>query len=119
MTELNIPDQPLVTSRTEGMCGGGINNSFAYRINEETYLTAKSSDVFPNGFPTDFSILTVIRSHRTTRNVLPLFTMYSESSEKVLSLMVGSDIQLYYQDIDGTPLRNKIVSFGIGFTDEK
>ncbi len=91
----------------------------AYRINEKTILTAVSSEVFRNGFPKDFSILTVIRSFPTTRKTLPLFSMYSQSSERVLSLMVGSDIQLYYQDTDGTPIRNTIVSFGIGFTDER
>lgn len=101
------------------MCGDRNSLPSAYRINEKTILTAVSSDVFPNGFPKDFSILTVIRSRRSNRNVLPLFSMYSQSSERVLSLMVGSDIQLYYQDTDGTPIRNTIVSFGIGFADER
>lgn len=101
------------------MCSDKNSDTPAYRINEKTILTAISSDVFPNGFPKDFSILSVIRSHRSTRNVLPLFSMYSESSERVLSLLVGSDIQLYYQDTDGTPVRSTIVSFNIGFADEK
>lgn len=116
MTELSIPD---IINRTEGMCNDRQSHTPAYRINEKTILTAVSSDVFPNGFPTDFSILTVIRSSRSTRNTLPLFSMYSQSSERVLSLMVGSDIQLYYQDVDGTPIRNTIVSFGIGIADDK
>lgn len=118
ITELSIPDLPLIVNETEGMCGNSLPS--AYRINEKTILTAVSSDVFPNGFPKDFSILSVIRSHRSTpRTALPLFSMYSQSSEKVLSLMVGSDIQLYYQDTDGNPMRNTIVSFGIGFADER
>lgn len=101
------------------MCGDRSSVTPAYKINEKTILTAVSSDVFPNGFPKDFSIITVIRSHRSSRNILPLFSIYSQSSERVLSVMVGSDIQLYYQDTDGTPIHNTIVSFGIGFADER
>lgn len=119
ITELGIPDLPQIINKTEGMCGDRNSLTPAYRINEKTILTAVSSDVFPNGFPKDFSILTVIRSRRLARNLLPLFSMYSQSSERVLSLMVGSDIQLYYQDTDGTPIRNTIVSFGIGFSDDR
>lgn len=119
ITELGMPDLPFIVNRTEGMCGDGNNLKSAYRINQKTILTAVSSDVFPNGFPKDFSIITVLRSHRSTGNVLPLFSMYSQSSERVLSLMVGSDIQLYYQDNKGTPVRNTIVSFNIGFADER
>lgn len=118
ITELGIPDLPLIVNRTQGMCSEK-NSTPAYRINEKTILTAVSSDVFPRGFPKDFSILTVIRSTRTVRNILPLFSMYSQSSERVLSLMVGSDIQFYYQDTDGTPIQNTVVSFGIGIADER
>lgn len=117
ITELSLPDLPLIVNKTDGMCGDSLTN--AYRINENTILTAVSSDVFPNGFPKDFSILAVIRSHRSIRTVLPLFSMYSQTSERVLSLMVGSDIQIYYEDIDGTPIRNTIISFGVGFADER
>lgn len=114
-----MPDLPLIVNKTEAMCGDGNSGKTAYSINEQTILTAVSSEVFRNGFPKDFSILTVIRSRRSARNVFPLFSMYSQSSERVLSLLVGSDIQLYYQDTDGTPVRNTVVSFGIGFDDDK
>lgn len=117
ITELSMPDLPLIVNKTEGMCND--RRTTAYSINENTILTAVSTDVFRNGFPKDFSILAVIRSSRTMREVLPLFSIYSQISDRVLSLMVGPDIQLYYQDTDGTPVRNNIVSFGIGFTDQK
>lgn len=42
---------------------------------------------------------------------MPVFSIYSSESEEVLVLMVGSEISLHYQDTDGNPFGENLISF--------
>jgi collagen type V/XI/XXIV/XXVII, alpha len=50
---------------------------------------------------------------------VPLFSIYSSESEEVLILMVGSEVALFYQDTDGNPSEESLISFGVGIDDQK
>lgn len=120
--ELGIPELPFGINTTIGMCGTSRNTyqiypSPAYSMNKNTLITIGAQDVFPIEFPTDFSLLIVLRS--IADNEMTLFSIYSSDSEKVLSLTIGTDIALYYQDTDGNPFESSKISFDINISDKR
>lgn len=121
MKDAGVTELPSGITTALGMCGTERNAyqkypSPAYTINKNTFLTVGSVTLFPNGFPLDFSILTVIKPKPNIGRV-PLFSIYSSESEEVLSLLVGTDIALYYQDTEGNPKSDPVVSFGVNIDD--
>lgn len=121
--EFGLVDLPFGINRTLGMCGTERNPfqiypSPAYSMANNTIITIGTQDVFPVDFPTDFSLMIVLRP-TTTNDQLSLFSIYSSDSEKVLSLTVGTDIALYYQDTDGNPFENPLISFGVNIADQR
>lgn len=75
--------------------------------------------IFPRGFPKDFSVLLGLRTRTSTPSRVPLFSIYSSESEEVLAILVGSEIALYYQDMND-PLSDPIlVQFPLNINDEK
>lgn len=116
-------DLPAGINTTLGMCGTTKNSyqvhpSPAYTINRDTILTIGSNQAFPNGFPVDFSILLVIRPTMGLEKV-PIFTFYSSDSEEVLSMLVGKEIALFYQEIDAPYDELNTINFGVGIDDGK
>ena len=102
-----IPDLPINVQATSGICGNERNSyqihpAPAYAILENAMITIPSINVFPNGFPPDFSIITTFRPNKKV-GFVPLFTMYSSEGDKVFSLIIGSNILLHYRDTDERP----------------
>lgn len=121
--QLGLPDLPSGVSGTSGMCGNEHDHHQshpfpAYNLNSNAMITVASTEVFPNGFPEDFSILLTLRPKRSIRQA-PLFTMYSSLDEKVLELSVGEDILLHYQDLNGSPLDDDVYTFDTNINDDK
>lgn len=123
--ELGMTEFPNGIHASRGMCGETKiirdnygNNTSAFTVSKNTMLTVASTQVFPSGFPVDFSILLVIKPTRKIGRV-PIFSMYSSENEEVLTLLVGSQIVLYYQDTDGNPFEDSFILFEADIDDEK
>jgi len=72
--------QNPAVSATGGFCTtreGSNTPDLAYRLNNKTVLSVPSATVFPDGFPYDFSILSVFRTPSSPSRGQQLFTAYS------------------------------------------
>lgn len=127
ISAFGLPELPIGINSTLGMCGNDINNdndyvpqypAAAYSMNRNAMITIASADIFTDGFPIDFSILVTLRYTGPIESV-PLFSMYSSTSERVFAFIVGSDVALQYQDMDGNPLDDEIISFGVSIADNR
>jgi len=58
-----IHNLPLGVNRTTGMCTSrpGSESDAAYSISERTILTVQTAQIFPLGYPKDFSLLLVVK----------------------------------------------------------
>lgn len=122
--EFGLPDLPPGINAVPGMCGDErnayqIHKSPAYSITKDAILTVQTSAIFPDGFPTDFSIVLGIRNDRTNQTKAPIFTIYSDESEEVLSLSIGPEILFSYEQIDAGFNQHNDINFGIGINDNK
>lgn len=87
-------------------------------MSNQTMVTMGTTEIFADGFPIDFSIMLTIRpSVKTGRSTL--FSIYSSESKKVLALMVGRDVAMYYEDPEGCPLIMDLHSFGVNIADDR
>lgn len=118
IAKMGIPNLPSGVQGTTGMCGDN-RNGFqvypypAYSLDNNTMITVATAEIFPNGFPFDFSIIITIRPRKTTKRS-SLFSIYSSQNEKVLELMIADDVRFYYQDLTGDPLLDDdTTSFGV------
>lgn len=105
----------------EGMCGNNrntyqIDKYTAYTLTKDSILTIATHQVFPEGFPQDFSLLFVLKPN-SFLNRAPIFTVYSENSEDVLSVTIGSTIGLVYHDSGASLEQRNEINFDIGLTD--
>lgn len=110
-------DLPVGIQRTGAMCESDIE-TVAYHMSNQTMITMGTTEVFPDGFPVDFSVMLTIRPSVNTGRAT-LFSIYSSESKKVLALMVGRDIAMYYEDPEGCPLVMDLHSFGVNIADDR
>ena len=54
-----------------------------------------TAQLFPDGFPSDFSILATFRAESQSKEML--FTIYNLEGKEVMSLKIGRRVKLYYQ----------------------
>lgn len=112
---MGIPELPNGVNETSGMCSGQRNSyqvhkAPAYSINKGAMITVATSQVFDKGFPSDFSLVTVLRStQRSARS--PVFSINNQDSEEVFTFFVGSEISIVYQDSNGPLVEDNMVSF--------
>lgn len=121
--EMGMTDLPTGINISKGMCGEtkSLNKKYtsaAYSINRDTMLTAGTSQIFPDGFPIDFSILLSFRANPCNAR-LPLFSIYSDESEEVLTISVGTSVGFYYQDTDGNPIGDNLINFDVNVDDAR
>uniref|UniRef100_T1PB23 Concanavalin A-like lectin/glucanases superfamily protein n=1 Tax=Musca domestica TaxID=7370 RepID=T1PB23_MUSDO len=122
--EFGLPDLPPGIKAVPGICGDEknayqVHNSPAYSITKDAILTVQTSSVFPDGFPSDFSIVLALRNERSNQTKAPIFTIYSDESEEVLSLSIGPEIKLGYEQIDAGFNQHNDINFGIGIDDNE
>lgn len=115
-------DLPVGVQRTSGMCGLPSPQyptlPPAYHMSNQTMITLGTTEVFPDGFPVDFSVMLTIRPSANTGRAT-LFSIYSSESKKVLALTVGRDVAMYYEDPEGCPLVMDLHSFGLNIADDR
>jgi collagen type V/XI/XXIV/XXVII alpha len=61
--------------------------------------------------------VSVLRSTKKAGRV-PVFSIYSSESDEVLVLMVGSEVALFYMDVDGNPVDDNLIAFPGVSTDD-
>lgn len=44
-------------------------------------------------------------------------TVYSDSGDEQLLISLGTDVSIFYEDIDGNPSDGNMVSFGVNIDD--
>jgi collagen type V/XI/XXIV/XXVII alpha len=101
---LNLGSLPNGVESSEGFCadregkGAAGSSDVAYTIKDRNAASIPTTKVFPEGFPSDFSILTTFKAERRSKSML--FTTYSADGKEVLSLKVGRRLKLSYQGIN-------------------
>nr|CAH7728115.1 unnamed protein product [Callosobruchus chinensis] len=90
-------------------------SEWAFRWTQQSQISISTQECFADVFPTDFSILAVARP--TPGATYPLFTLYSRDGDEQLSVNIGSDITLYYEDTEELPLENNLIPFGVAIDD--
>lgn len=113
--DMNIEELPNGVNVTDGMCTGQrnayqVHKAPAYSINKGAMITVATSQVFNDGFPGDFSLVTVLKSAQQFGRV-PVFSIYNSDSEEVFSFFVGSEIAIVYQDSNGPLVEDNLIPF--------
>lgn len=49
--------------------------------------------------------------------IYSLFTLYSAEGDEQLSVSVGRDVSIYYEDTDEMPLENNLIPFDVSLDD--
>ena len=75
--------------------GAGGTSDIAYTIKDRSMGSISTAQLFPHGFPSDFSILTTFRAEKQSKEML--FTIYNLDGKEVMSLKIGRRLKLYYQ----------------------
>ncbi|XP_029387117.1 collagen alpha-2(XI) chain isoform X4 [Mus pahari] len=94
---LRFPSLPDGVRRSKGVCPGDA----AYRVARPAQLSAPTRQLFPGGFPKDFSLLTVVRTRPGLQ--APLLTLYSAQGVQQLGLELGRPVRFLYEDQRGRP----------------
>uniref|UniRef100_A0A8C5K733 Collagen alpha-2(XI) chain n=1 Tax=Jaculus jaculus TaxID=51337 RepID=A0A8C5K733_JACJA len=94
---LRFPSLPDGVRKARGVCPADT----AYRVSRPAQLSAPTRQLFPGGFPKDFSLLTVIRTRPGLQ--APLLTLYSAQGVQQLGLELGRPVRFLYEDQTGRP----------------
>uniref|UniRef100_A0A452EBR1 Collagen alpha-2(XI) chain n=1 Tax=Capra hircus TaxID=9925 RepID=A0A452EBR1_CAPHI len=94
---LRFPALPDGVRRARGICPADV----AYRVSRPAQLSAPTRQLFPGGFPKDFSLLTVVRTRPGLQ--APLLTLYSAQGVRQLGLELGRPVRFLYEDQTGRP----------------
>lgn len=49
--------------------------------------------------------------------IYPIFTLYNQDDDEQLSVTIGGDVSVYYEDTDELPLEENYISFGLSLDD--
>lgn len=109
--------------KTDGLCAnregiagpGSTTSDVAYTIRDRSVASIPTAQLFPEGFPSDFSILTTFKAEKKAKDML--FTIYNLDGKEVLSLKIGRRLKLYYQGIKTSS--RQIIKFGARLADAK
>lgn len=120
---MKIPELPNGVNETDGMCLGQrnayqVHKAPAYAINKGAMITVAASQVFNDGIPNDFSLVTVLKSSQQFGRV-PVFSIYNSDSEEIFSFFVGSEIAIVYQDVNGPLVEDNLIAFEADTNDLK
>ncbi|XP_066260177.1 collagen alpha-2(XI) chain-like [Euwallacea similis] len=84
---------------------------------EKEEISISTENLFPQGFPADFSILIIARPSK--EQSFPLLTLYSAEGDEQLSVTVGREIGLYYEDDEELPVEGNYMTFNVSAVDEQ
>ncbi|KAB1261250.1 Collagen alpha-2 chain [Camelus dromedarius] len=94
---LRFPSLPDGVRKARGICPSDV----AYRVSRPSQLSAPTRQLFPGGFPKDFSLLTTVRTRPGLQ--APLLTLYSAQGVRQLGLELGRPVRFLYEDQTGRP----------------
>lgn len=114
ISSLQLYEEPQGTVQVDGMCE--LRGDIAYRLKERIITSASTEQLYPRGFPRDFSILATFRPYPATPSAT-LLSVYSVTGEEQIVLTVGDEITLFYKDSDDEELNGTSVSFGANIND--
>lgn len=99
---LQVPQAGVVQSK--GLCKERNSQNgpdVAYGVTSTAALGVATYRLFPAGFPTNFSIISVFKPNNNTLG--NLFTVYSSQANPILGLFISENPYLVYSDEDGWP----------------
>lgn len=99
----------------EGMADAVSTSDVAYTISDRSVASIPTAQLFPDGFPSDFSILATFRAESQSKEML--FTIYNLEGKEVMSLKIGRRVKLYYQGIETS--KRQIIKFGARLADDE
>lgn len=67
----------------------------AYALSQRAILSVNTGQIFPEGFPTDFSIISTFKPVPDSQSVL--FSVYNDAGDEQLALEIDDRIILVYQ----------------------
>lgn len=102
--------------------------SYAFRFNDSSETSLATSYLFPNEFPTDFSILIVARQmpgctycnsekfiyHQfLTDQLSSIFALYNVEGEEQIVVNLGKQVNLFYRDSQEFPADGNSIPFDV------
>ena len=121
---LNLAATPPGIEASAGMCearpttDGGDSNAAAdaaFKISSRAAASVPTAQVFPGGFPADFSVLATFRADQNSKSTL--LAVYSDEGELVFTLKVGRRMRMVYQgQLSRQPRK---IKFGPNLSDGK
>ena len=127
---LNLASTPPGIETSTGMCearptdGDGDSDSgdpsaavadTAFKISSRAVASVPTAQVFPGGFPADFSVLATFRADQNSKSTL--LAVYSDEGELVFTLKVGRRMRMVYQgQLSRQPRK---IKFGPNLSDGK
>merc|ERR1719288_496734 len=85
----------------------------AYTISDRSVASIPTAKLFPDGFPSDFSILATFKAKSQSKEML--FTIYNVDGKEIMALKIGRKLKLYYQGIQTS--KRQIIKFGARLAD--
>ena len=120
---LNLAATPPGIEASAGMCearpttdaDAGAAADAAFKISSRAAASVPTAQVFPGGFPADFSVLATFRADQNSKSTL--LAVYSDEGELVFTLKVGRRMRMVYQgQLSRQPRK---IKFGPNLSDGK
>ena len=118
---LNLAATPPGIEASAGMCearpttDAGTAADAAFKISSRAAASVPTAQVFPGGFPADFSVLATFRADQNSKSTL--LAVYSDEGELVFTLKVGRRMRMVYQgQVSRQPRK---IKFGPNLSDGK
>ena len=119
---LNLAATPPGIEASAGMCEarptdatGSAAADAAFKISSRAAASVPTAQVFPGGFPADFSVLATFRADQNSKSTL--LAVYSDEGELVFTLKVGRRMRMVYKGQISRQARK--IKFGPNLSDGK
>ena len=121
---LNLASTPPGIDTSTGMCearptgddkGDERVADTAFKISSRAVASVPTAQVFPDGFPADFSVLATFRADQNSKSTL--LAVYSDEGELVFTLKVGRRMRMVYKGQVSRQARK--IKFGPNLSDGK
>ena len=119
---LNLASTPPGIETSIGMCEArptededDARADTAFKISSRAVASVPTAQVFPDGFPADFSVLATFRADQNSKSTL--LAVYSDEGELVFTLKVGRRMRMVYKGQISRQARK--IKFGPNLSDGK
>ena len=120
---LSLAATPPGIEASAGMCearpttdgGDSTAADAAFKISSRAAASVPTAQVFPGGFPADFSVLATFRADQNSKSTM--LAVYSDEGELVFTLKVGRRMRMVYRGQESRQARK--IKFGPNLSDGK